>query len=62
MKYLHNPITSEVRQVSPLLAKKLKAYGWIKSDAVEHHLYFQQVAKAVVERMPKIGERHRRLH
>lgn len=62
MKYLRNPITSEVRQVTPLLAKKLKAYGWLPSDAIAHHLYHQQVVKAVVERMPRIGERHHRLH
>ncbi len=61
MKYLRNPITSEVRQVTPLLAKKLRGYGWVKATAVDHHLYYQEVAKAVVERMPKIGERLRRL-
>lgn len=62
MKYLRNPITSEVKQVSPLEAKKLLGYGWIKSNAAEHHLYYSEVAKAVVERMRKVGERHRRLH
>lgn len=61
MKYLRNPLTSEVVCVSPLKAKQLRRYGWVASDAVEHHLYFQQVAKAVVERMPKIGEKIRRL-
>lgn len=62
MKYLRNPITSEVRSVSPLEAKSLLRYGWEKTDAIAHHVYRKEVAKAVVERMPKIGERHRRLH
>lgn len=61
MKYARHPITNEVKPCSPLEYKRLLRFGWLTSTAAEHWQYHREVTKAIVERMPKKGESHRRL-
>lgn len=62
MKYMLNPTTHVIREVSPLEAKRLSAYSWIKSDAAAYWTYKRQLVQAEVERMAKKGELRLRLN
>lgn len=60
MKYLRNPVTTEVTYATPLMAKKLARYGWEYTDKrawVEYQRAKVQAAMArnIRAAMPKLG-------
>lgn len=63
MKYLRNPVTSEVTYATPLAAKKLARYGWTYTDKKAWVDYKRaQVQAAMVKSMPSVRQRLGHLH
>ncbi len=59
MKYMHNPMTGEVKLATPLLAKKLQRYGW-KPTTFEH--WKERQTASVQRALQKAGITKQKLH
>ena len=57
MKYLRNPVTSQVQAVPPLYAKRLLRYGWELVTRAEWAAYKQAQVQASMVRHMKAARR-----